>query len=465
MKSNQMKKSVKIKLTGAFLLIISLFILAFSESKDFKYIKNLEIFRSLFSELRLFYVDEIDPDKLVKTSIDEMLKSLDPYTVYIPESKLDDFAFMTTGQYGGIGSLIRKSGDFAVISEVYKGFPADMAGLKIGDLIMEVDSKSTYQLPIEKISDLLKGLPNTEVAITIKKYGEKSTTKKILTRKKIQIKSVPFYGMVSNKTGYIRLSNFTHNSYQEVKKALTDLKEDNHAQGIIIDLRSNPGGLLVEAVNVSNLFVEKGEELVSTRSRIKEFDNTYTAKSSPLDIQIPVVILVNRTSASSSEIVAGIFQDLDRGVIIGERTYGKGLVQTTRPLNYNGQLKVTTAKYFIPSGRCIQALDYSNRNEDGSVGHIPDSLISEYTTKNGRKVYDGGGIMPDIKIIQENLGQITIELYTKSLIFDYASRYFSQHESILPPTQYEFKDSQYQDFKIFIENKTLTIKRKLKLRC
>jgi carboxyl-terminal processing protease len=458
MKSNQMKKSVKIKLTGAFLLIISLFILAFSESKDFKYIKNLEIFRSLFSELRLFYVDEIDPDKLVKTSIDEMLKSLDPYTVYIPESKLDDFAFMTTGQYGGIGSLIRKSGDFAVISEVYKGFPADMAGLKIGDLIMEVDSKSTYQLPIEKISDLLKGLPNTEVAITIKKYGEKSTTKKILTRKKIQIKSVPFYGMVSNKTGYIRLSNFTHNSYQEVKKALTDLKEDNHAQGIIIDLRSNPGGLLVEAVNVSNLFVEKGEELVSTRSRIKEFDNTYTAKSSPLDIQIPVVILVNRTSASSSEIVAGIFQDLDRGVIIGERTYGKGLVQTTRPLNYNGQLKVTTAKYFIPSGRCIQALDYSNRNEDGSVGHIPDSLISEYTTKNGRKVYDGGGIMPDIKIIQENLGQITIELYTKSLIFDYASRYFSQHESILPPTQYEFKDSQYQDFKIFIENKNFDYK-------
>jgi carboxyl-terminal processing protease len=458
MKSNQMKKSVKIKLTGAFLLIISLFILAFSESKDFKYIKNLEIFRSLFSELRLFYVDEIDPDKLVKTSIDEMLKSLDPYTVYIPESKLDDFAFMTTGQYGGIGSLIRKSGDFAVISEVYKGFPADMAGLKIGDLIMEVDSKSTYQLPIEKISDLLKGLPNTEVTITIKKYGEKSTTKKTLTRKKIQIKSVPFYGMVSNKTGYIRLSNFTHNSYQEVKKALTDLKEDNHAQGIIIDLRSNPGGLLVEAVNVSNLFVEKGEELVSTRSRIKEFDNTYTAKSSPLDIQIPVVILVNRTSASSSEIVAGIFQDLDRGVIIGERTYGKGLVQTTRPLNYNGQLKVTTAKYFIPSGRCIQALDYSNRNEDGSVGHIPDSLISEYTTKNGRKVYDGGGIMPDIKIIQENLGQITIELYTKSLIFDYASRYSSQHESILPPTQYEFKDSQYQDFKIFIENKNFDYK-------
>ncbi len=458
MKSNQMKKPVKAKLIGGFLIVVSILILAFTESKDFKYIKNLEIFRSLFTELRLYYVDEIDSDKLVKTSIDEMLKSLDPYTVFIPESKMDDFAFLTTGQYGGIGSLIRKSGDYTVISEIYKGFPADLAGFKTGDLIIELDGHSTKGLLLEKVSNRLKGLPNTEVVVTIKRYGVEKPIKKTLTRKKIQIKSVPYYGIVSDKTGYIRLSNFTRNSGKEVKKAFLDLKENSHIQGIILDLRGNPGGLLIESVEVSNLFVEKGLEIVSTRGRMKELDNTYTAKNHPLDTQIPVAVLVDRGSASASEIAAGALQDLDRGIIIGERTYGKGLVQTTRPVGYNNQLKITTAKYYIPSGRCIQALDFSHRNEDGSVGHIPDSLISEYSTRNGRKVYNGGGIMPDIEIKPGKFSQITLELYAKFIIFDYANKYFSEHESILHPTQYAFTDNEYQDFIKFVDSKKFDYK-------
>ena len=458
MKSNQMKKPVKAKLIGGFLIVVSILILAFTESKDFKYIKNFEIFRSLFTELRLFYVDEVDSDKLIKTSIDEMLKTLDPYTVFIPESKMDDFAFMTTGQYGGIGSLIRKSGDYAVISEIYKGFPADMAGFKIGDLIIEVDGHSTRGLQLEKVSDRLKGLPNTEVVVTVKRYSAEKSIKKTLTRKNIQINSVPYYGMVSDKTGYIRLSNFTRNSGKEVKKALLGLKENSHIQGIILDLRGNPGGLLIESVEVSNLFVEKGLEIVSTRGRTKEFDNIYTAKNHPLDTQIPVAVLVNRGSASASEIVAGAIQDLDRGIIIGERTFGKGLVQTTRPVGYNNQLKITTAKYYIPSGRCIQALDFSHRNEDGSVGHIPDSLISEYSTRNGRKVYNGGGIMPDIEIKPGKLSQITLDLYAKFIIFDYTNKYFSEHESILHPTQYAFTGDEYQDFIKFVDTKNFYYK-------
>lgn len=458
MKSNQIKKPVKAKLIGGLLIVVSILILAFTESKDFKYIKNLEIFRSLFTELRLFYVDEVDSDKLIKTSIDEMLKSLDPYTVFIPESNMDDLTFLTTGQYGGIGSLIRKSGDNTVISEIYKGFPADLVGFKTGDLIIEVDGHSTKGLLLEKVSDRLKGLPNTEVVVTIKRYGVEKPIKKTLTRKKIQIKSVPYYGMVSDKTGYIRLSNFIRNSGKEVKKALLDLKENSHIQGIILDLRGNPGGLLIESVEVSNLFVEKGLEIVSTRGRMKELDNTYTAKNHPLDTQIPVAVLVGRRSASASEIVAGALQDLDRGVIIGERTYGKGLVQTTRPVGYNNQLKITTSKYYIPSGRCIQALDFSHRNEDGSVGHIPDSLISEYSTRNGRKVYNGGGIMPDIEIKPEKLSQITLDLYVKFIIFDYINKYFSEHESILYPTQYTFTDDEYQDFIKFVDSKNFDYK-------
>jgi len=435
-------------------------LVSFNEDRDFKLLKNLDIYYSLFRELNVFYVDDIKPEKLIEISINEMLQSLDPYTVYIPESDIDDFNFATTGKYGGIGSLIRKSGDFTVISEIYKDFPADLAGLKAGDIIREIDSKSIEGLALHKVSDLLKGLPDTEVVVTIKRYGIDEPFSIALIRKKIHVTGVPYYGMLNENIGYIRLSNFTQDCFKDVKNALSDLKKTYSLKSLILDLRGNPGGLLIEAVNVSNLFVDKGQEIVSTRGKVKQFDETYRARNLPVDTQTPLVVLVDRGSASASEIVAGALQDIDRAVIVGTRTFGKGLVQTTRPLSYNSRLKVTTAKYYIPSGRCIQALDYSNRNEDGSVGHIPDSLISEYKTKNGRLVYDGGGISPDIEIKKDNYSQLTIELFTGFLFFDFSTRYYLTHDSLLPPGDFELTDDIYLDFIAFIKEQNFNYKTK-----
>jgi len=453
MKTIEFLKRRKVTLTGGMLIFVSLFILAFSESKDFKLVKNIEIYTSLFRELNLYYVDETDPEKLITTSIDEMLKTLDPYTVYIPESELEDLQLLTTGEYGGIGSLIRSSGDYAVISEVYQNFPADRANLRTGDLIVAVDGKSTRGLDISKISDLLKGLPGTQLEITVQRPGMDQPIVKTLVRKKIQIKSVPYYGMLDQNIGYIRLSNFTMGASTEVKNALVSLKSKQDLNGLVLDLRGNPGGLLLEAVAVANLFIPEGNEIVSTRGKVKEFDHRYVTTEAAIDTVIPIAVLVNRSSASSSEIVAGAIQDLDRGIIVGERTFGKGLVQTTRPLSYNSQLKVTTAKYYIPSGRCIQALDYSNRNEDGSVGTIPDSLIAEYTTKHGRPVYDGGGIVPDVQINPETVSQITVELYSRFLVFDFATQYAILHDSITPPDRFSISDEDYEDFIQFIDSR------------
>ncbi len=451
------------KKAGVIILIVFAFtagLVSFNEDRDFKLLKNLDIYYSLFRELNVFYVDDIEPEKLVEISINEMLQSLDPYTVYIPESDIDDFTFATTGKYGGIGSLIRKSGDFAVISEVYKDFPADLAGLKAGDIIREIDGKSIEGLALHKVSDLLKGLPDTEVIVTIKRYGIDESFTIAFIRKKIHINGVPYYGMLDENIGYIRLSNFTQDCYKDVKNALTDLKKMYSPKSLILDLRGNPGGLLIEAVNVSNLFVNKGQEIVSTRGKIKQFDETYRAKNLPVDTQIPLIVLVNRGSASASEIVAGALQDIDRAVIIGTRTFGKGLVQTTRPLSYNSRLKVTTAKYYIPSGRCIQALDYSHRNEDGSVGFIPDSLISEYKTKNGRLVYDGGGISPDIEIKEDSPSQLTIELFTGFMFFDFSTRYYLTHDTLLPPGDFELTDSVYLDFIAFVKEQNFNYETK-----
>jgi len=451
------------KKVGIITLVIIAFtagLVSFNEDRDFKLVKNLDIYYSLFRELNVFYVDDINPEKLIEKSIKEMLQSLDPYTIYIPESDIDDFNFATTGKYGGIGSLIRKSGDFAIISEIYKDFPADLAGLKVGDIIHEIDGKSIEGLALSKVSDLLKGLPDTKVRVTIKRYGLDELFTITFIRKKIHITGVPYYGMLDENIGYIRLSNFTQDCSKDVKNALTDLKKTYSPESLILDLRGNPGGLLIEAVNVSNLFVEKGQEIVSTKGKVKQFDETYRAKNLPVDTQIPLVVLVNRGSASASEIVAGALQDIDRAVIIGTRTFGKGLVQTTRPLSYNSRLKVTTAKYYIPSGRCIQALDYSNRNEDGSVGHIPDSLISEYKTKNGRLIYDGGGISPDIEILKPDPSQLTIELFTGFMFFDFSTRYYLTHDSILPPGDFELTDSIYNDFIAFVKEQNFNYETK-----
>jgi carboxyl-terminal processing protease len=428
---------------------ISTGFLVTQETRDFRIAKNLDIFFSLFRELNTFYVDTIDPDKLIKSGMDNMLKTLDPYTVYFPESEADEFAILTTGKYGGIGSLVRNSGDYVVISEVYKGFPADKAGIKPGDILKKVDGSSLKGLPTDKVSERLKGNPGTEINVTIDRNGKE--TDYLLKREKIAMPPVPYYGMLDSKTGYIRFTNFTQNCIDDVKAALLALK-NNDAQQIIIDLRGNPGGLLTEAVEIVNLFVAEGNEVVSTKGKVKQFDENFKTVRQPVDDKIPLAIIINRSSASASEIVAGAIQDLDRGVIVGQRSYGKGLVQITRPLSYNTQLKVTTAKYYIPSGRCIQARDFSHPNEDGSVGIIPDSLISEFKTKNGRIVKDGGGITPDIEISPDPLSQISQELFLRNYIFDFATNYYWSHPDIKAPEQFKFTDQDYNDFKTFLLN-------------
>jgi carboxyl-terminal processing protease len=433
-------------------VLIMVFGFTYSKDKEFEIIKNLDIFYSLFRELNLFYVDETNPKQLIESGIEGMLKSLDPYTTYIPEEEQKNFAFMTTGEYGGIGALIRKGGDYTIISEPYEGFPAQQSGLKAGDTILSINGITTRGKEISEVSELLKGTPKTAVKLQLKRIGEKSSFEKNLIREQITIPNIPYAGLIKHGIGYIRLSNFTKDAGKEAQTALKQLM-DQGAKSIIIDMRGNPGGLLVESVNITNLFIGKGKEIVSTKGRVKQWDIVYKTVNQPVDTSIPVVVLVNRASASASEIVAGALQDLDRAVIVGQKTFGKGLVQTTRPLSYNAQLKVTTAKYYIPSGRCIQAVDYTNRNEDGSVGHIPDSLIREFSTVNGRKVYDGGGISPDIPVEAEQPGNITISLYTKNLIFDYATVYATKHDTYGTIGNITFSDDDYNDFLNYIRNR------------
>ncbi len=446
-----MKKSRRIRFIAlAAILItagISISFLATQETRDFRIAKNLDIFFSLYRELNTFYVDELNPDKLVKTGIDNMLKSLDPYTVYYPESESDEIAFMTTGKYGGIGSLIRGGGEYVVISLVYKGFPADLAGVRAGDLIKKVDGFALKGADTETVSQKLKGNPGTTVMLTIERNGKEMEIP--VKREKIEIPSVPYYGMIDNETGYIRFTNFTQNCAEDVRNALIKLKNEK-ATKIILDLRSNPGGLLTEAVNVVNLFVGPGNEIVSTKGKVNQFDESFKTSKAAVDQNIPLAVIINRGSASASEIVAGAIQDLDRGVVVGQRSYGKGLVQITRPLSYNSQLKVTTAKYYIPSGRCIQALDFSNPNEDGSVGIIPDSLISEFRTRNGRVVRDGGGISPDVEALPSPLSQIAAELYQRNYFFDFATKYFWSHPAPESPMKFTISEEIYDDFRNYL---------------
>ncbi|MBK7625898.1 MAG: S41 family peptidase [Bacteroidales bacterium] len=425
------------------------------ETRDFRIAKNLDIFFTLFREINTFYVDEIDPDKTVKAGIDNMLKTLDPYTVYYPESDVDEFTFMTTGKYGGIGSLVRGGGDYVVISEIYKGFPADLAGIKAGDILKKVDGVSLKGFSTDRVSDKLKGNPGTPITLTIEREGKEFDYS--LKREKIIIPPVPYFGMLDSKTGYIRFTNFTQDCIEDVKSAFNSLKTNNPQQ-IILDLRGNPGGLLTEAVEIVNLFVGPGNEVVSTKGKVKNFDEVFKTTKAALDEKIPLAVIINRSSASASEIVAGAIQDLDRGIIVGQRSYGKGLVQITRPLSYNTQLKVTTAKYYIPSGRCIQARDFSHPNEDGSVGIIPDSLISEFKTRNGRVVKDGGGISPDVEVLPEQLSQVSSELYMRNYIFDFATQYYWSHPEIKSPDQFSFSDKDYTDFKAMLQKRNFSYK-------
>lgn len=448
-------KFSKTKKAGIVIVGILVFAISFisfkQDDKNFQIAKNLDIYYTLFRELNLFYVDDVDPNKLVKTSIDKMLESLDPYTNYIPEDDVEDFTFMTTGEYAGIGALISKQKGKIVVSEPYEGFPAQKSGLKAGDILLEVGGKSTENLSTSDVSNLLKGPANKPVIVKVQRYGQKKPMDIEIIREKIQIDPVPYYGMLDNETGYIRLSNFTVDCTERVKMALIELKEKHGAKTLMLDLRNNPGGLLMEAVRIANLFVPKGQEIVSTKGKIKQGDRVYTATENPIDTVMPIAVLVNRGSASASEIVAGAIQDLDRGMIIGTRTFGKGLVQTTRDLSYNAKLKITTAKYYIPSGRCIQALDYSHRNEDGSVGIIPDSLISKFTTKKGRIVFDGGGVAPDVTVADETLSNVAMNLVTQSVIFDYATYFNSKTEKIDSPEKFEITPEIYSDFAQFVK--------------
>jgi carboxyl-terminal processing protease len=429
--------------------------LATQDTRDFRIAKNLDIFFSLFRELNTFYVDEINPDKTIKAGIDNMLKTLDPYTVYYSESDADEFTFLTTGKYGGIGSLVRGGGEYVVISQVYRGFPADLAGIKAGDILKKVDGLSIKGVSTDKVSEKLKGNPGTDITVTIERNGKESDYS--MKREKIVIPPVPYAGMIDPKTGYIRLSNFTQDCIGDFKEALLKVKTSNPQQ-LIIDLRGNPGGLLTESVELVNLFVGPGNPVVSTKGKVKQFDEDFKTGKAAVDEKIPLAILINRGSASAAEIVAGAIQDLDRGVIIGQRSYGKGLVQVTRPLSYNTKLKVTTAKYYIPSGRCIQALDFSHPNEDGSVGIIPDSLVSEFKTRNGRTVKDGGGITPDVEVLPESLSQVATELYIRYLIFDFATQYWNTHPVINSFSQFRFTDQDYADFRNLLMTRNFNYK-------
>ncbi len=432
--------------------IIGLLVVFFSfKSIDFKTSKSLDIFFSFFRELSIFYVDDIDPEKLIYTGIDAMLNSLDPYNDFIPEENKETFEFQTTGEYGGMGALIRHGVEFAIIAEVYEGSPAHKAGLMAGDEIRRIDGVSTKELPVDKVSSMLKGPSNTMLKLIVKRYGVKDSLEFNFNREKIHIPSVPYYGMVNNDLGYIRLSNFTANCESEVKEALKSLKKQK-AKGLILDLRSNPGGLLYEAVKIVNLFVEKDQLVVYTKGQIKEFDQEYKTPSKPFDIEIPLVVIVDRISASASEIVAGALQDLDRAIIIGERTFGKGLVQATRPLPHNAQLKITTAKYYIPSGRCIQAVDFAKRDEEGRIHSIPDSLISKFETKNGRAVYDGGGIAPDIEQSVTFFSRLSASLYAQNMLFNFATQFRNTHSNIAPPAKFELTEDDFSGFISFLDS-------------
>ena len=422
-------------------------------SPDFEISKNLEILSSLYKELNTNYVDGVNPSELMKTGIDAMLDKLDPYTVFIPESEIEDYRFMTTGEYGGIGSLIHKQGDYIIISEPYENSPAQKAGLKAGDKIVKINDKNAKGKSADDISSILKGQPGTSFKLEIEREGEPKPLVFDIVREKITIDPVPYYGMLEGEIGYIRLSTFSRSASSEVKKALLDLKSKNTLNGLVLDLRDNGGGLLDEAVNIVNLFVKKNEMVVATKGKQKDKNRTYQTTNEPVDLNLPLSVLVNGNSASASEIVAGALQDLDRAVIVGRRTFGKGLVQLILPLSYNTQVKVTIAKYYIPSGRCIQEIDYAHKNAGGTNGNIPDSLITAYKTMHGRTVYDGKGIAPDVTTDTTRLSTISYNLITKYILFDYATRYAATHPTIEPAGAFRLSDADYSDFIAFTEKK------------
>lgn len=444
-----------------FLLPVALLAsLAFTSVSYFEITKNLDIFTTLYKELNTYYVDTLQPDKLMRAGINEMLSNLDPYTEYIPEEEMDDYRTQTTGRYGGIGALIGVKNEWVIITDPYDGFPAAKAGLRAGDRVVEVNGKSAKNMKTDQVSGMLKGKAGTEVNVKIMRTqgdGSEAEVAVKMVREEIKIKNVPYYGMLKNNVGYILLTGFTDRAGAEVKNALMALEAKGKLKGLILDLRGNPGGLLNEAINVANVFVDKNIEIVSTKGKMEaDWNKSFYSLNDPVDTKIPLVVMADGGSASAAEIVSGSLQDLDRAVVVGERTYGKGLVQTTLSLPFNAKLKVTTAKYYIPSGRCIQAINYAEKNEDGSVKRIPDSLKVAFKTKNGRTVYDGGGIDPDVKTEGEKVSNIAFSLITKSLIFDYANLYRARKESIAEAASFSLTDAEYNEFVAWVKKQDFT---------
>lgn len=445
---------------------VSVFIQAKTADSYFELSKNMEVFANIFKELNTYYVDPIEPGKLTKAGIDAMLNDLDPYTNYITESDIEDYEFMTTGKYGGIGASLRKKDRDTYIGDIYENSPAMQAGLHPGDKIISIDGKNVTDKSIEDISLLLKGSSGTQIKMKLLDVNTAAEVDKLVTRGEIEVSSVPYAGFIGTDKdiAFVKLSQFTQSCGKMVRNSLDSLKKANpKMKSVVLDLRGNPGGLLDEAVEVCNIFLDRGQLVVSTKGKDKEWDKNFNTEGSAWDTKIPVAVLVNGSSASASEIVAGTLQDLDRGIVVGAKSYGKGLVQTTRPVGFNARLKLTTAKYYTPSGRCIQAIDYSHRNEDGMAMKIADSLIGSFKTKNGRVVMSGGGVTPDVLAGDEKLSALAMALYTKNYFFDYANYYAKQHKTIPSPYSFSLSPAEFTEFATWLSGKDYAYKTKTEI--
>ena len=442
-------------LLAAVLVAVAFFSFKSGDDRNFQIAKNLDTFNSIVKELDMFYVDTLDPNKTVREGIDYMLSSLDPYTEYYPEDDQAELQQMLNASFGGIGSLITYNQKLkrSMIAEPFEGTPAAKVGLKAGDILMEIDGKDLAGKNNQEVSQMLRGAVGTSFKLKVERPDEKGGTRPLefdIVRQTIQTPMIPYDTIFNKNVGYINLSTFSGTPSKDFKKTFLKLKKEG-ITSLVIDLRGNGGGRLEEAVEIANFFLPRGKVIVTTKGKTKQASNTYKTLREPLDLDIPITVLVNGATASASEILSGAFQDFDRAVIVGSRTFGKGLVQTTRPLPYGGVMKLTTSKYYIPSGRCVQAIDYKHRNEDGSVGTIPDSLTTVFHTAAGREVRDGGGVMPDIEVKQEKLPNILFYLVRDNLIFDYATQYCLKHPSIPSPQEFKVTDADYNDFKAMVK--------------